>query len=89
MPLPLSWHLLFLAVASGLFWLCVKLWRKRVLLRLLGAPAATPMLALFILYVLGEQVDGGVFGIAAVVLAYVYMAVLSLLCVLVQETLIP
>ena len=82
----MSWHLLFLAVASGLFWLCVKLWRRRVLLRLLGVPAVAPMLTLFMIY--GELLSGGPFGTAAVVLAYVYMAMLSLLCVLVQEMLV-
>lgn len=87
--MPLSWHLLFLAAAGSLFWLCAALWRKRVLLRLIGVPAATPMLALFILYMLGEQVDGGKFGIAAVALGYIYMAVLSLLFVLVLEMLVP
>ena len=84
-----AFHCLFLAVAGCLFWLCVALWRKRVLLRLIGVPAAAPMLALFILYMLGEQVDGGKFGIAAVALGYIYMAVLSLLFVLVLDMLIP
>ncbi len=78
----LSLHLLFLAVASGLFWLCVVLWRKRVLLRLLGVPAVAPMLTLFIIYL----IEGGADGWQPV---YVYMAVLSLFCVLVQEMLIP
>lgn len=78
----MSLHLLFLAVASGLFWLCFVLWRKRVLLRLLGVPAVAPMLALFIIYL----IDGGADGWQ---LVYVYMVVLSLFCVLVQEMLIP
>ena len=82
----LSWHLLFLAVASGLFWLCVKLWRKRVLLRLLGVPAVAPMLTLLMIY---GELAGGAFGTAAVVLGYIYMAGLSLLCVLLLEMLVP
>ena len=80
----LSLHLLFLTVAGGLFWLCAALWRKRVLLRLIGVPAAAPMLALFIIYLLDANADS----LPYWQIVYVYMAVLSLFCVLVQEMLI-
>ena len=85
----LSLHLLFLAVASGLFWLCAVLWRKRVLLRLLGVPAVAPMLTFLIIGMIYGELGGGAFGVVAVVWGYVYMAVLSLLCVLVQEMIVP
>ena len=62
---------------------------KKVLLRLLGVPAVAPMLTLFIIGLIYGELDGRTFGIVAVVLAYAYMAVLSLLCVLVQEMLVP
>ena len=86
----LIFHCLFLAVAGGLFWLCVALWRRRVLLRLLGVPIATPMPALFIMALLWgvDSLNAGPFGTVAIILACVYMAVLSLLFVLVLEMLI-
>ena len=86
----MSWHLLFLAVASGLFWLCVKLWRRRVLLRLLGVPAATPMLAQFIIaLLLVDSLPTDPFATVQNILACVYMAGLSLLFVLLLEMLVP
>ena len=86
----LELHCVSLAVASGLFWLCAKLWRKRVLLRLLGVPVATPMPALFIMALFwGDSLPTGPFATVQNVLACVYMAVLSLLFVLLLEMLIP